>query len=353
MVLNRTQAISLARALRELRESTWPGRVLTQNQLATAFSSEGRVAPATLSSWESTTSPKTLPEARISTYARFFCTERSLEGEPHLIPKDQLMPAELDRYRELESELLKLFHPEEEKVTHSFRFDAGPVTVICPDLPPEKRGPLTDPQDRNFTRLQQYGDLDALIELYGHVRAENPTLEVFHRLASEVESQDLSSHVIMLGGIGWNKVSHRIQIALRQVPITQQPVADLKDGDIFCVEGSEGSNSFYPEFEDLGEGKELIADIAYLARLRNPFKVSHTLTICNGIFCNGVLGAVRCLTDNRVRDWNEKYLADRFPSGEFAMLVRVPVVANETVSPDLQNPDARLYEWAPNHNGRA
>ena len=30
------------------------------------------------------------------------------------------------------------------------------------------------------------------------------------------------------------------------------------------------------------------------------------------------------------------------------MLLRVPVVANETLSPDLQNPDARLYEWAPN-----
>ena len=97
--------------------------------------------------------------------------------------------------------------------------------------------------------------------------------------------------------------------------------------------------TFYPEYEDLGEGKELIADVGYIARLRNPFKVSRTLTICNGIHSRGVFGAVRCLTDASVREENEKYLADRFPDGEFAMLLRVPVVTNETLSPDLQNPE--------------
>ena len=77
----------------------------------------------------------------------------------------------------------------------------------------------------------------------------------------------------------------------------------------------------------------------------NPFQSSRTLTICNGIHSRGVLGAVRCLTDEQVREANERYLADRFPEGRFAMLVRVPVVANETLSPDLQNPETRLYEW--------
>jgi hypothetical protein len=56
--------------------------------------------------------------------------------------------------------------------------------VICPDAPKETRGRLADQQNVNFTKLQKYGDLDALIELYGHVRAEDPTLGVFHRLAS-------------------------------------------------------------------------------------------------------------------------------------------------------------------------
>jgi hypothetical protein len=233
----------------------------------------------------------------------------------------------------------------------SFRFDAGPVIVICPTAPTDLWGPLADEQDPNFTKMRQYGDLDALIELYGHLRAENPTLEVFHRLTSDVVSDDFSSHVILLGGIGWNKVTRRFQSVTSQVPVTQTAVDDLSGGDIFRAEGANGPRSFYPEYEDLGDGKELIADVGYIARLHNPFKVSRTLTICNGIFSRGVFGAVRCLTDASVREDNERYLADRFPEGEFAMLLRVPVVENQTLSPDLQDPNARLYEWVPNDNG--
>jgi hypothetical protein len=347
VALNRNQAAKLARALRDLRESTWPGHELTQAQLAKAFSAEGRVAPATLASWESTTSPKTPSVARVTAYAHFFCTQRSLEGEPHLIPQDQLTPAELDRFREIESELLELFHPEDRRAQRTFQFDAGPVIVICPTAPTDLQGPLADVQDPNYTRLRQYGDLDALIELYGHLRAENPTLDVFHRLTSDVVSDDFSSHVILLGGIGWNKVTRRFQRAISQVPITQTAVDDLETGEIFRVDEDSKPQFFYPEHEDLGEGKELIADVGYVARLRNPFKVNRTLTICNGIHSRGVFGAVRCLTDASVREENERYLADRFPGGEFAMLLRVPVVTNETLSPDFQNPDAVLYGWTP------
>jgi transcriptional regulator with XRE-family HTH domain len=342
----------MARALRDLRETTWPDHELTQAQLAKALSSEGRVAPATLSSWESITNPKTPPAARLTAYARFFCTHRSLEGEPHLLSEDELSAAELDRFHEIESELMELFHPEDRKLPRTFEFDAGPVVVVCPTAPSEFQGPLADIQDPNFTKMRQYGDLDALIELYGHVRAENPSLDVFHRITGDVVADDFSSHVVLLGGIGWNKVTRRFQRAISQVPITQTAVDDLDTGEIFNVETSDGPQPFRPDYEDLGNGKELIADVGYLARLRNPFRVSRTLTICNGIHSRGVYGAVRCLTDAKVREENERYLADRFPDGEFAMLLRVPVVANETVSPDLQNPDTLLFEWAPNQGAR-
>jgi hypothetical protein len=275
-----------------------------------------------------------------------------VESEPHLIPEDQLTPGEHERYRELESELLELFNPKEPKQRLSFQFDAGPVIVICPNAPAALQGPLADVKDPNFTKMRQYGDLDALIELYGHLRAENPTLDVYHRLASDVVSDDLARHVVLLGGIGWNEVTRRFQSAISQVPITQMAVDDLKGGDIFRVETGEGVKSFYPEYEDLGDGEELTADVGYLARLRNPFKANRTLTLCNGIFSRGVFGAVRCLTDANVREENERYLAERFPDEEFAMLLRVPVVTNETLSPDLQNPGSRLYEWAPNQDAR-
>jgi hypothetical protein len=353
VALNRNQAVKLAHALRELRESTWPDYELTQAQLAKALSSEGRVAPATLSSWESTTNPKTPSAGRLTAYARFFCTQRSMEDEPHLLSEDQLTAAELDRFREIESELTELFHPEDRKLPRTFEFEAGPVIVICPTAPIALQGPLAEERDPNFTKMRQYGDLDALIELYGHVRAENPALDVFHRITGDVVADDFSSHVVLLGGIGWNEITRRFQSAISQVPITQTAVDDLDTGEIFTVNTTtDGPDSFRPEYEDFGKGKELIADVGYLARLRNPFRVRRTLTICNGIHSRGVYGAVRCLTDAKVREENEKYLADRFPDGEFAMLLRVPVVANETVSPDLQNPDTLLYEWAPNQGSR-
>jgi len=346
-----TQDVSLARSLRDLREFAWQDHALTQAQLAKALSAEGRVAPATLSSWESTTNPKTPSLARISAYARFFCTQRSLEGGPHLIPEHQLTPVEAKRFHELESELLRLASPGDHGVQHSFQFDAGPVVVICPTTPRDMQGPLADEHDPRFTKMRQYGDLDALIELYGHLRAENPTLDVFHRSISDVVSDDFSSQVILVGGIGWNKVTRRFQRAISQVPITQLEVDQLKTGEIFCVETADGIRSLYPDYADLGNGKELISDVGYIARLRNPFKVNRTLTIFNGIHSRGVYGAVRCLTDARVRVENEKYLAERFPSNEFAMLLRVPIVANETLSPDLQDPSTRLFEWSPDQVG--
>jgi hypothetical protein len=336
-----------------MRESTWPDREVTQSQLAKAFSAEGRVAGPTLSSWESLTNPKTPPVARVRAYARFFCTERSLEGEPHLIPEDQLTPEELDRFRELESQLLQRLHPEEPKLQHIFRFDVGPVIVICPDAPEEVRGSLAKEDDPNFTKLQQYGDLDALVQLYGHLCAENPTLDVSHKLASEVVPDDYRGHVILLGGIGWNKATRRIGKFLGKVPIKQIDVTDLPGADIFQVAAADGAKSFYyPESEDVGERKELVADVAYIARLRNPFQFERTLTICNGIHSRGVLGAVRCFTDPNVREHNQKYLADQFPDGEFAILLRVRVVGNETMAPDLRDATARLYEWEPKRGGK-
>jgi hypothetical protein len=349
---DRAQAIGLARALRNMRESTWPDREVTQSQLAKALSSEGRVAGPTLSSWESLTNPKTPSVARISAYARFFCTERSVEGEPHLIPEDQLTPEERDRFQELESRLLRRFHAEDPKLQHIFRFEVGPVIIICPDAPEEVRGSLAKEDDPNFTKLQRYGDLDALVQLYGHLCVENPTLDVSHKLASEVVPHDYGGHVILLGGIGWNKAARRIGEYLGKVPIKQVDVTDLPGGDIFQVAAADGAKSFYyPESEDVGERKELVADVAYIARFRNPFQFDRTLTICNGIHSRGVIGAVRCFTDPKVREHNEKYLADQFPDGEFAILLRVRVVGNETMAPDLRDPGARLYEWEPRRGG--
>lgn len=351
MPLTPDQAARLARRLRQLRDTHWPDVELTQVELATALGTEGsRVASATISSWESTSSPKTPTAARLSAYARFFASKRSLDGGPHLIPEGELTEEERERFQALEKELHDLLRGDVERRS-TLTFDAGPVTVICPAAPEEARSPLASHLDPNFTKLLQYVDLDALVEIYGHLRAANPTLDVFHRIVSDVRADDLSSHVILLGGIAWNPVTRRFQEAIGQVPITQVEDAEVETGEIFVA----GDERFYPTWHDAelsGGGRELSEDVAFLARLPNPFNLSRTLTICNGIHSRGVLGAVRCLTDKRVRDANEAYLAKRFPDGRFALLLRVPVLGGEALSPDLQNPDARLCEWPSPEDGQ-
>ena len=70
-----------------------------------------------------------------------------------------------------------------------------------PDFPhPEPLG-ISEPDNPNFTDAFNYADLDSLIELYGHVRAENPTMQVNFRRASLVGPDDLSAHVVLLGGV--------------------------------------------------------------------------------------------------------------------------------------------------------
>jgi transcriptional regulator with XRE-family HTH domain len=333
----------VAAALRDLRESRWPDAKPTQAQLAKAFGVSG----ATISSWESDTNPKIPPDARLRGYARYFATKRSLDSE-RLIPEDDLDEDERHEFETLEARLLGLLHRGGTVVRarSTFSFTDGPVTVICPEAPQHELGPLASVSDPNYTKLQRYADLDALIEMYGHLRAANSELDVYHRIPTDVTSDDLSSHVVLLGGIAWNRVTRRFQDAMKQVPITQIEDPKLETGDIFQIDGKE---KIFPVWEDPDEDGEhvLAEDVAFLARLPNPFNSSRTLTVCNGIHSRGVYGAVRCLTDRRVREANERYLAERFPDGRFALLLRVPVVTNETISPDLQNESARLYEWPP------
>ena len=64
----------LAKRLRELRDSGFPGVKVRQAELARALSQEELVGNSTLSSWEN---GHALPKReRLSAYARFFATQR-------------------------------------------------------------------------------------------------------------------------------------------------------------------------------------------------------------------------------------------------------------------------------------
>jgi hypothetical protein len=351
-------AVRLAHRLRDLREREWSDINVTQAHLAKALSEQNRVAPATLSSWESLGNPKTPTTPRLTAYARFFATRRSMSGAPHLVPLDDLDDEERERFLELEEELLTLHGavftesaPQVERRRALLSFaEPDPIVIICPEAPQHVLGTLSDADDVNHNRLYRYADLDALIEIFGHIRALNSEAKVLHRLSSDVRQSELQNHLVVLGGIAWNRTVRRVLLQLRTLPIEQIEDSQLKTGEVFRLKKSEdqGEETFYPTTEEVEEGRsEVTEDIALLARLPNPFNYSRTITICNGIHSKGVLGAVLTVTDETVRPANEQYLAHRFPSGDFAMLVRVPVVSGRVLAPDLQNPETRLFEWTP------
>jgi transcriptional regulator with XRE-family HTH domain len=341
----------LARRLRALRDDL--DTPLTQAQLAKALSRESRVAVATISSWESSTNPKLPPAERLRAYALFFCTERSMEGEPHLLEERDLKPPERERFDSLHAELVDLREAVRDGNAqrpnlggfYTWDFDSGRITIICPEAPSDTLPPLAIETDPNYTRMYRYADLDALIELHGHLRASNPDLMVVHRLPSEIVADDMSGHLVILGGVGWNPMTRRLLTTLSHLPITQVSGTGTA-GDTFEVAGEDG-REFRPHWEEGEAGRQLVEDVALLARLRNPFNHSRTVSICNGVYSRGVLGAVRCLTDVAVRESNENYLSNRFPEGLFAVLMRVEVIQGEAISPDLEIPENRLYEWPP------
>ena len=345
-------ALQLAQRLRQLRES-WPR--LTQKGLAAAFSTEEKLASATVSSWESLTSPKPPPRHRILAYARFFCTPRSIEGEPTLFPLDQLTADEKKEYEQLKTELLRLRNAvsgesgEEEPTFHrSWHFpDAGPVTIICAQLPDGQTGPFGDPSNPNFTVLQTYADIDALVELFGHIRVENPTATVHFRTPPEIKGDDLKGHIILLGGVVWNEITERLS-EMANLPVWQVTDAQLESGDIFVVEVEGEERQFWPQWAASDDEKVLAEDVGLLARVPNPLNSSRTLTICNGIHSRGVYGAVRTLTDKDMRDGNERYISTKFGDAEsFAILMSVKVLRNEAMTPDFNGPKVVLYQWTP------
>jgi hypothetical protein len=343
--------VELALRLRQLREERWPDVRLTQSALAKALGGEDPLAPATVSSWESSAWPKMPPRSRITAYARFFSTRRSIEAEPRLLSFQDLTEDEKEECAKLESELLGLRAAArkpplaEEVAVRSWQFlDTGPVTIVCAELPANLTGSFADPADPNYTELQSYADLDALVELHGHIRAENPAMTVTFKASSQVIPDDLTGHVILLGGIAWNRVTERLS-AMVSLPVRQVIDAEVESGEIFTVEDAGRVKRFLPKWRD--KNNELAEDVGLLARTPNPLNSNRTLTICNGIHSRGVLGAVRSLTDARIRDSNERYIMEKLAdSHSFSVLMRVPVISGKVMSPDFNTPGSIFYQWS-------
>jgi hypothetical protein len=363
----------LARRLRALREEHWPGKKVRQAQLAAALSRAGKsVSVPLVSSWESQTNPKVPPVSRIQDIARFFASPRSFDGKSgRLLRIDELTVEERAAWEELSQELTRLRteaadapdtirdptalpdlkHENTPSLSGGlYRFRPGDrITIVCGQVPGDmlERMPYTDPRDPDFIESYRYSDLDALIELFGHLRAANPASHVGFRAAEQLTSDDYTGHLVSLGGVDWNVATSSV-LARLQLPVAQVNEWGKEGGAYFEVTEDDGRKVPHrPSLEESGGRKILQEDVALFARAPNPFNRKRFVTICNGMYGRGSYGTVRALTDERFRDRNMEYIQARFASSEaFCILTRVIVENTVTLTPDWTLPETRLFEWS-------
>ena len=351
----------LAARLRYLRLEYWANSKLTQGGLGEALGKaageDQGLSAATVASWESKTAPKLPPRERLLAYAQFFATRRSVDSAPRLLPVDSFTAEEQSAYDSLRDDLLRLHTaarggPEQLVAQRSWHFsDTGPVTLVCAQLPDEEAGPLADPANPNHTELHSYADADAILELWGHIRMENPPMEVAYKFGARVAADDLSGHVVIIGGIAWNDVTQRI-LDLAQLPIKQQVDPAIETGEIFVTEIDGKEHRYLPKWSEATPAK-LTEDVGLLVRMPNPLNSNRTLTMCNGIHSRGVLGAARSLTDKRLRESNERYIAKNFTDNQkFCILMRIQVIEGVAMTPDFSIAGTVLYQW-PAASGQA
>jgi hypothetical protein len=346
---------ALARRLRELRTDHF-GRTVPQSRLGLAL---GCSVPL-ISAWESPRGSAVPTAERLRSYAVFFSTPRSIaEGTSRLLAPAELTPTEAAERDRLERELLALraaAPPAPARTLDPWRFRPGePIRIVCAQLPAEKlqRMPYVDPRDPDHVALYRYADLDALLELHGYLRAANPDNPVEVRLATDLSARDYVEHLVLLGGVDWNGATRYLLDQLRRtrgLPVWQQSFLDRPDAGF--VANGQRFRPVVVAAADAPRRGRLVEDVAHFFRGPNPLAANRTVTICNGMYGRGVLGAVLALTRLGFRERNISYLRDRFPAGSmFSLLSRVRVARGQVVAPDWTLPADRLHEWPQSSGG--
>jgi transcriptional regulator with XRE-family HTH domain len=335
----------LAERLRALREQ----ERLTQKQLASVLGGSEPLSIATISLWEKPGSDRLPPTQRLVAYARLFCTSRSFEsGKLRMLSPGELTEQERERETELYDELIAL--RERAQSTSADATAKGPrsalwhfadpiaVSIVCSDA--EEPPPYAQASHLNYSRYARYADLDALVTVYGQVKADNPD-RLVRILPTERLAQDFAlNHVILIGG----KEAPLFAQDLPTLPTAEEitdtdPVTHL----FRCSVGQEPR-----EFRSLRDDEgNLVQDVGLIARCPHPIIPGGTVTLLSGITSRGVHGAALCFVDSHVRDTNERYLESAFGNVEsFCILMNVPVQKEIALPPNLWRENTRLYEWS-------
>jgi hypothetical protein len=275
--------------------------------------------------------------------------------------------------------------PEESVLGGRFWYfpDGAPITIITTPMFKKivESLPYANPWHPNHMASLLDADRDATMELFGHIRAENPTTDVRVKTADQASEEDLTTHVVVLGQgdqlLQVNPEGHaprgetvvnylaaRLELPFGiQLPPGGDPEFDSEfvvnldaEGDPTYVQAGDKAarvTTYRPRWvRGPGGGRSrmkrdgyplLEYDVAVLARKPNQLNLATTFTMCTGLFSRGTYGAVRALTDPQLRSRNESFIAERFKDrDDFWLLFYVPVFRGMrglgTVTPDLERP---------------
>lgn len=353
--------ISLGRRLKELRDA----QGLTQRAVAEELGGERPLSPALISSWES---GKAVPSDRwLARYAQVFGARSA--GPNDAGGADELLAA-LSELRRVTTPSGTGYLPLEAEVGPlGGRFwhfpDRQQVRILGTPMYERVIGDLeyADPRHPNYIESLRNADMDATLELFGHLRAENPSCDVRVLTHDRVSRDSLTGHVVLLGGADMLRTSVTQPSPLYwfirrlELPIeTHLPEGGDEEYDTeFVVTVDESGapayrgsrqEAFRPTFLREGSARLLVDglpqleyEVGLFARMPNPMNLSATVTICSGIFSRGTFGVVRALTDVNLRERNEEFLDTNVDRTDFWMLLRIPIfqtpVASETITPDL------------------
>lgn len=348
--------------LRALRAETWPWRWISQEELAAAFAAERATSVRLISSWERVSSRKPPSMSRLEAYARFFATSRSIETTmPRLLTVDQLTTSERARYGELLAELIALQSalisgdgsgsiattPPPNGLWHFP--DGSAIVILCATRSADQIQPWGDPTEEKHpyrSELYTFANLDALVDLFGHLRALNPQSDVTFKPAHHLELDDFACHLILLGDVDRSFLIYDNH-PLANIPVRRTTRTDGDQPDGFEVTRDNEKHLFTATIER----DALIEDVAYIYRCRNPFNTSRTLTLYSGTTGPGTYGAVHALTDVRFRDRNDDYARNSLEQHDtFGLLMRVPIIAGTALTPDWTIKDIRLHQWPDDRN---
>ncbi|WP_250033293.1 helix-turn-helix domain-containing protein [Paractinoplanes maris] len=340
---------TLAERLRELRTAGWPGHPLTQRALGRVLG----VSVPLISSWEHGTVP---PPERLDDYALYFALSEPASSLPGV---DQLDGEQQQAFHELRRSLHTLRGRVagegdalgEPAIPHPLHFPPGQaITIVPSELPQHVRdqfGDVSRPHGPDYVESYKYADLDALIELLSFIRGMNPTNPTTVGVPRELSTDDLTAHLIALGGVDFNEVTAAALTDLSHVPVKQLERETFHDTGAFSVGYADGRRArLAPKLHRDQGSTTLREDVAHYLRAPNPYNRERTLTFFNGMYSRGSYGIVRALTDPKIQERNAAYVDRRFHGTDtYSIVCRVKIVANEVVVPDWTVDDIRLHEW--------